>query len=262
MVASDARFHPGESITPSSQFRRWRFSWQRPRRGTGGRSVMSRTWSRGWQDSIGDLVQMPYCYCIHDADADDKESIAKTTCTLSSAGLARQPTRWPSLSFSSSAKAVNTCKPVLNMRHAYDYLIHDTESCRKARKHLYGPEELRVWQQLRHWHVRAGVRRGKARRCSRSSWASSSSRASRPSMTPRLRLRGNFRIPTGRWLSDTTAFLRAILPGQLSQEKGGRRVNGEIGDHGGETGPRRVGLSPRSPISGDWRGGQIGMMLD
>ena len=24
----------------------------------------------GWQDSIGDLLQLPYAYCIHDMDTD------------------------------------------------------------------------------------------------------------------------------------------------------------------------------------------------
>lgn len=96
----------------------------------------------GWQDSIGDLVQMPYCYCIHDADADDKGEHRKDHVHVILCWPG--PTTYKvalSVFQQLGEKAVNTCKPVLNMRHAYDYLIHDTESCRKAGKHLYGPEE-------------------------------------------------------------------------------------------------------------------------
>jgi len=38
-------------------------------------------------------------------------------------------------------KAVNTCEAIINIRNAYDYLIHDTETCRKIGKEQYSKEE-------------------------------------------------------------------------------------------------------------------------
>ena len=37
--------------------------------------------------------------------------------------------------------ACNTVERVLGVRHMYDYLIHDTEDCRKKQKHLYEQSE-------------------------------------------------------------------------------------------------------------------------
>ena len=39
--------------------------------------------------------------------------------------------------------ALNTIQAVIHIRNMYDYLIHDTETCRKKNKYLY-PKEARV----------------------------------------------------------------------------------------------------------------------
>lgn len=58
-----------------------------------------------WQDEIDDILQVPFAYAVHDIDHDQKSKQRKT--------------------------------------HAYDYLIHDTASCRKKGKELY-PVEARI----------------------------------------------------------------------------------------------------------------------
>ena len=40
-------------------------------------------------------------------------------------------------------KCCSSAEPINNIRHAYDYLIHDTASCRKKGKELY-PVEARI----------------------------------------------------------------------------------------------------------------------
>ena len=38
-------------------------------------------------------------------------------------------------------KAINKCEAVVGIRNVYDYLIHDTEDCRKKGKEQYDPSE-------------------------------------------------------------------------------------------------------------------------
>lgn len=95
-----------------------------------------------WEDVIGDLLQVPFAYCIHSKDTDTKSEHRKdhvhliiafrNTTTYSHAlGVFRLL----------GAKALNTCQAVVNIRHAYDYLIHSTETCRKQGKHEYSADE-------------------------------------------------------------------------------------------------------------------------
>lgn len=94
-----------------------------------------------WQTDIGDLLQVPYCYCIHDKDltstADQRKKhvhiiIAfNNTTTYKHAMSVFKRLELP------DHTALNTCEPVISIRHAYDYLIHDTEESRKKGKFQY-----------------------------------------------------------------------------------------------------------------------------
>lgn len=98
-----------------------------------------------WEDILADTVQVPFAYAKHDKDTDSKSEHRKdhvhmilvfpNTTTYKHAlnifGLLSAPGK----------KSVNTCKSCINIRHCFDYLIHDTEACRKAGKHLYEPIE-------------------------------------------------------------------------------------------------------------------------
>lgn len=99
----------------------------------------------GWEEKIGDIVQLPFAYTLHTTDVDSKSEHRKdhihlilvfpNTTTykhaLSVFGLLNAPGR----------KAINTCEAVINIRHCYDYLIHDTDNARKQGKFLYSPED-------------------------------------------------------------------------------------------------------------------------
>lgn len=90
-----------------------------------------------WEDEIAGLVQLPVAYCLHDNDicSDTKQRdphyhiiIAFNNTTTYNHALNV---------FRSFAPGVHTCKPIINIRYAYDYLIHDTDDSKKKGKYLY-----------------------------------------------------------------------------------------------------------------------------
>lgn len=95
-----------------------------------------------WQDKIADEVQVPFAYCEHTKDIDTKSEYRKDHVHLILV--------FPNTTTYSHAlnvfkllgdKSINTCKAIVNIRNAYDYLIHDTDASRKAGKHLYEKSE-------------------------------------------------------------------------------------------------------------------------
>ena len=98
----------------------------------------------GWEANIADTLELPFAYCIHDADHNIDGEDRKTHLHLI---VAHPNTTTYNHALSVfkllGEKAVNTCKAVINIRHAYNYLIHETDSCRDAGKFVY-PEEARV----------------------------------------------------------------------------------------------------------------------
>lgn len=96
----------------------------------------------GWRDKIDELIQVPYAYCEHTADVDSKSEHRKdhvhliivfgNTTTYKTAMSVFQQL---------GEKALNKCERVIDIRHCYDYLIHDTNKCRELGKHLYSTDE-------------------------------------------------------------------------------------------------------------------------
>lgn len=97
-----------------------------------------------WEARIDDIVQVPYAYCVHDMDTDAQSEHRKDHVHLILA-FPNTTTYNHALSVFRllGAKAVNTCEAVIRIRHAYEYLIHNTDSCRKMGKHEYSPD-LRI----------------------------------------------------------------------------------------------------------------------
>lgn len=95
-----------------------------------------------WQETIADTVQMPFAYCIHSKDTDEKSEHRKDHVHMILA-FPNTTTYQHALEVFKllGPRAVNKCEAVIGIRHMYDYLIHDTESCRKAGKHLYDESE-------------------------------------------------------------------------------------------------------------------------
>lgn len=100
-----------------------------------------------WEEDIGDIVQLPYAYCFHDISKDTKSEHRKDHVHMILV--------WPNTTTYKSALAVfnalskhgknclSTCQRCISIRGSYDYLIHDTETCRKKGKELY-PKENRI----------------------------------------------------------------------------------------------------------------------
>lgn len=99
-----------------------------------------------WEEMIGEVLQVPYAYCIHDKDktAADKED--RKTHVHIMVAFPNTTTYKNALSIfdklsADGKQAFNTCEKVNNVRFMYNYLIHDTEDCRKKHKYLYSPLE-------------------------------------------------------------------------------------------------------------------------
>lgn len=99
-----------------------------------------------WKQQIGDLLQgLPYSYCVHDKDLDldgdcRKEHVHiilvfNNTTTYKHALYSFRQLNAP------GHEAFNTCQPILSIRGMYDYIIHNTETAKKAGKHQYDPSE-------------------------------------------------------------------------------------------------------------------------
>lgn len=98
-----------------------------------------------WKEEIGDLIQLPYAYCIHDKDTDDVEDGRKVHVHII---IVFPNTTTYKNAFSVYSKlnaegkvSVNRIENVINIRQMYEYLIHNTETCKKKNKHLYDTKE-------------------------------------------------------------------------------------------------------------------------
>lgn len=100
-----------------------------------------------WKEVIGDTLQYPYAYCVHTQDTDTKSEHRKDHVHLIVA-FPNTTTYKHSLNVmdmlsAEGKKAINKCEAIIGIRNVYDYLIHDTEDCRKKGKELY-PSENRI----------------------------------------------------------------------------------------------------------------------
>ena len=96
-----------------------------------------------WQEEIDDILQVPFAYAIHDIDHDQKSKQRKThvhIIVVWGGNTTRKAIINVLNRLSADGKrCCSSAEPVNNIRHAYDYLIHDTDSCRKQGKEQYDP---------------------------------------------------------------------------------------------------------------------------
>lgn len=111
-----------------------------------------------WEELCSGLLEMPYCYIVHDKDKLTHEDIEKDPWEGVESADRKDHVHWilvfPNTTTQKFATSFfdrlskNGCKcysgyaqPVANMRKMYDYLIHDTEEAKKLNKHLYDRSE-------------------------------------------------------------------------------------------------------------------------
>lgn len=98
-----------------------------------------------WETLIGDLIGVPYAYCRHNKDTDTQSEHRKDHVHLIMAfpNTTTENHAWR-IANKLSADGRTSCpgvQSVSNIRHMYEYLIHNTETCKKQGKHLYLPSE-------------------------------------------------------------------------------------------------------------------------
>ena len=96
-----------------------------------------------WEDEIGDRVQVPYAYCVHDKsvtkDGDPRKVHVHIILAFSNTTTYDHVLDVFDTLSAEGKKAVNTVQKVINIRSSYNYLIHDTDDCRKKGKEPYPP---------------------------------------------------------------------------------------------------------------------------
>ena len=102
--------------------------------------------SSTWQSDISDTVQVPFAYCIHDKDllkdGDESRKVhVHIVLVFPNTTTQRHALSVFNLLSASGRVCCPMCQPIINIRSKYDYLIHDTEECRKKEKYLYSPSE-------------------------------------------------------------------------------------------------------------------------
>lgn len=94
-----------------------------------------------WENKIADIIQFPVAYCIHNKDKDGHDGDRKAHVHIV---IAYSNTTTYKSVLSLVQELSPSCmivKKVINIRYMFDYLIHDTDSCKKAGKHLYQKSE-------------------------------------------------------------------------------------------------------------------------
>lgn len=94
-----------------------------------------------WEERIDDLVQVPYAYCKHYLDQDSESDHRKDHIHLI---LVFPNTTTYKHAFNifdrlsaEGVRCLNKIEACSNIRYCYNYLIHDTNNCRKKNKYLY-----------------------------------------------------------------------------------------------------------------------------
>lgn len=110
-----------------------------------------------WETKIGDILQLPYCYCKHNKDhlgeylpkkSDDdfdrielrKEHIHCMVVHPNTTTYKHALSIFNRLS-KPGCQCLNTCESVISVRQTYEYLIHNTETAKKQGKYQYSPSE-------------------------------------------------------------------------------------------------------------------------
>lgn len=96
-----------------------------------------------WEDSISELLQIPYCYCIHDKDLlkeseeERKVHVHLIICFSNTTTFKTAMRTFHKLDKNALCSCLSTCEYIQNIRYMYNYLIHDTDKAKKDKKFQY-----------------------------------------------------------------------------------------------------------------------------
>lgn len=98
-----------------------------------------------WRDVIGEVLQIPGVYTIHDKDVDgdqdDRKVHVHVMCAWANTTTYKAALQLFQLLSAPGKRCCNTCQKVQNVRYMYNYLIHDTDDARKKHKFQYKPAD-------------------------------------------------------------------------------------------------------------------------
>lgn len=102
----------------------------------------------GWHEDLDTLVQLPYAYCVHDKglalESGEHRKVHTHMILVWPAPTTYKHACEVFNRLSAPGKtAFSKIEPVYSARQMYDYLIHDTEDCKKKGKYLF-PQEERI----------------------------------------------------------------------------------------------------------------------
>lgn len=100
---------------------------------------------KSWQDDIAEVLQLPFAYCVHDKDTlghdgDRKKHIHLIVVWNNNTTYNAAFRRFAKLN-AEGKQAFNKIEVCGDIKHCFDYLIHDTDNCRKKGKYQYPKEE-------------------------------------------------------------------------------------------------------------------------
>ena len=117
------------------------------------KSIKSRYWTiilypenliENWEDKLFE-IGLPMCYCLHNktkvGDEDRKDHIHLIVACQNTTTYNHIMNMFKCLNKSDKEKAFNTVQVVYSMENAYNYLIHNTDDCRKKGKELYDKKD-------------------------------------------------------------------------------------------------------------------------
>lgn len=104
---------------------------------------------KDWEAEMDNLLQLPYAYCVHDKGLEIEKNERRKVHTHVVLVFPAPTTYKHAMEVfgrlsAPGKRALNACEPVYSARHIYDYLIHDTEDCRKKGKYLFPPGERKT----------------------------------------------------------------------------------------------------------------------
>lgn len=98
-----------------------------------------------WEENITDLIQLPFAYCVHNLDKDNLSEHRKDHVHLiivfPNTTTYNNAMNVFNVLSADGKKALNTCQAIISIRQMYEYLIHNTEGCKKKNKHLYNSSD-------------------------------------------------------------------------------------------------------------------------
>lgn len=99
-----------------------------------------------WKDRISGILQLPFCYCVHDKDllhdGDETRKIhVHIMLMFNNTTTIKHALNIFNLLSCDGCKCCSTCEAIIYPMKIYHYLIHDTEEARKDGKYQYDPAD-------------------------------------------------------------------------------------------------------------------------